>query len=289
MAAGRRTSGCIAVLGEIGAGKSSLIAAGAERLEPERFVVRVRGLGRREELNREVFAHHLGEETLDALERAESRPRRGKLKSAKENLADSLSRSTGGHGLGYRGSQVKSAAQELVRQQQPTQILSATEELIAVAADTGRPLLIVLEDTDSLMPPKALGAEDDERAKTFIAEVLPYLARELACPSFVAVHLRYQVLLADLPVEAVEISAFTDPVDALAEIVVRYLSAAGLHAAADDIFEREALVWLAATMAQDGNVRKTLHAVDDAVVKALNEEPEAGRVTLAVAQSTAAA
>ncbi len=284
--AGHLESGCTVVLGEIGGGKSSLIAAAAERLEPERFIVRVRGLGQREELTREDFAHHLGEETLDALERAESGPGRRKLKSAKEKLANSLSRSTGGHGLGYRGSQVKVAAQELTRQQQPTQILSAAEELVAVAADVDRPLLVVVEDTDSLWPPTVREAEDDRRAETFIAEILRYLARELACPSFVAVHARYRTHLNDLPVESIEIPAFSDPTGALDAIIEQYLRAAGIHAAAADLLEREALAFLAETMSKDGNVRNALHAVNDAVLKALKEDSAAERVTLAVARST---
>jgi hypothetical protein len=280
------------VLGDIGGGKSSLIAAVAARLEPDHFCVRIRSPGRQDEWSRVVFARHLAEETLEALRRSGSRPQRRRLKPVEKKLAESSKRSTGGHALGSRGSQVKAAAEEVTRQQQPTQILSSLDELIAVAADHGRPLLIVLEDTDSLMPPKVRGVDDEQNAETFISEVLPFLARDLACPSFVAVHRRYRDQIADLPVERIHIPTFTnhpDALAALAEIIVRYLSVAGLHASAEDLFEHDALVWLAATMTHDGDVRKALHAVDDAVVKALKEDPEAEQVPLAVAQSVATA
>ena len=89
--------------------------------------------------------------------------------------------------------------------------------------------------------------------------------------------------------ERVEISPFADAVGVLAEIIVRYLRASGLRGQAEDLFERDALVWLAATMATDGDVRKALHAVDDAAVKALEDESGTDRVTLAVAQSIAPA
>ena len=282
--ASRSGEACVVVLGPIGSGKSSLIAAVAARVEPDRFPIRVRSLGDSTVLDREVFARHLAEEALDGLERGERSPAIRQATRLRGKVAEERRREAGGHSVGRGGTRLRSAIETIVKQSQPSTFLSAVEEIVDEITAAGRTPLVVLEDTDSFAPPRdQKGAT--ERAERFVHEVVPYLAREVRCPSLVAVHERYHPLLEGSPAEQVAVPRWVDSTVFLSRVLERYGSRCGLSFTAGQIVEPGAFELFVATLDAHGNVRDTLRSIAAAAEKTVAEQPEAERISAQAAQS----
>lgn len=263
---------CVVVLGPIGSGKSSLIAAVAARVEPDRFPIRVRGLGDSTALDREVFARHLAEEALDALERGERSPAIRQGTRLRGKIAEERRREAGGHSVGRGGTRLRSAIETIVKQSQPSTFLSAVEEIVDEITAAGRTPLVVLEDTDSFAPPRdQKGAT--ERAERFVHEVVPYLAREVRCPSLVAVHERYRPLLEGSPAEQVAVPRWADASVFLSRVLERYGSRRGLSFDAAEIVEPGAFELFVAALDEHGNIRDTLRSIAAAAEKTVPTSP----------------
>ncbi len=144
-----RQSGCCAVVGGSGSGKSSLIAAVAATLSSTRFLVRVQGVSDEAALSREGFALHIARETLRALESPlAGRPRQRQPR-----------RKTAGAGPAIPAefkAQVSASAREVIEERDTVSVAQAIEQLVDVSADLGRRILLVVEDTDVFMPPDPL-------------------------------------------------------------------------------------------------------------------------------------
>jgi AAA ATPase domain len=283
-----RDAGSSLVLGISGSGKSSLIAAVAESASPARWVVRVQGDATADLLHRAGFARHIAHEATRALTHDQLAPRI-RAKETEKYLADSRKAVSGGHQFGAKFAQVKSAVEEVVSSQQPSDLFAALDELAEVSADAGRRMLLVVEDTDVFMPPTDVGVPDaEERASQFISQVLPFLARELRCPSLVAVNSRYRKLVDQQlggTVTTVAVPPFRDPGRALTRIMERQALRKGLHLT-EKIIDDDALAWLASALAEGQSLRTVLRGVFDAATRTARDEPTASRISLAAVLST---
>lgn len=254
---------CACVIGGRGEGKSSLIAAAAATLGAERyFCARVRAF-EANPLTREEFTLHIGREIVQLLPRTPS--------ATLKRLASTVTRTTGGHALGAKGAQIRSAAEQVTHEQGPADRFEALGELAEVARSAGHPLVLVIEDTDPYMPPAGgamTAAQAAERANAFIGGPLQWLAREAPCASFVAVHDAHAKLL-DAPVERIVLPDFSNAADAIGTIAVRYLRQHGLHVAEPtDLIEERALGYMAGLL-EERSLRDVLRLLPDAAERAV--------------------
>lgn len=276
------------VLGGSGSGKSSMIAAVAERVSPQRWIVRVQGGSDEALLTREGFARHIADEALRSLSQDEHAPPT-QAKRAKKQLADSRKVSRGGHLLGKGYVQVRSAAEEVTRTRQTSDLYAALDELAEVSADAGRRMLLVVEDTQVFMPPSDHpGDASEERAERFVGQVLPFVARELRVPSLVAVPDHYEHLVDKHlggTVKRVSVPVLADPVEGLKRIMASQALRVGLHTDEAPILDDEALTWLAGRLSSGSDLRRVLRAIYDGAVKVTREDAAAESISLAAVMS----
>ncbi|HEX8744623.1 MAG TPA: hypothetical protein VF712_15980 [Thermoleophilaceae bacterium] len=283
-----RPAGCCAVVGGGGAGKSSLIAAVADSLGPTRFPVRVRGATDPAVLTREGFGLHVARETLQALDDMPvAGPRPRSLRSAREAVA-AESRVSRGGGSASAGvplpvefrAQVGTTAREVTEQRDAVSIAHALQQLVDITAGFGRRLLLVVEDTDVFMPPDPRDEEESQRPRRFIDGVIVYLAREFPSTSMIAVNSRYARELPAALLPTVEVPRL-DPA-AIPRLIEHYaLRNGGLHIAAEDIAEPDALAYVAGRYDETGDVRTTLDLLDKAARKVVGEQ-RGDRITVDV-------
>lgn len=264
---------CACVLGGRGNGKSSLIAAAVGALRAQTyFCPRIQATDAMPTA-REDFVLHAGREILQVIERSSSK--------ARDLAATSTARTTGGHSLGSHGAQIRSAAQQVVSDQGAAERFAAMDELAAVSLSAGRPMVLVVEDTDPYMPaPGGAFSVDEaaERAKAFINGPLMWLSREAPCPSLVAVHDGHLGLL-DSSVETVTLPPFTEPALALEAIALRYLRQHDIRLdRIEDLIESKALEFLASSLAER-SLRDVLRVLSDAAERAVEERDEAALIT----------
>jgi MoxR-like ATPase len=284
----RRDDGATLVLGSTGSGKSSMIAAVAASASPNRWVVRVQGGSAPDLLEREGFVRHIGNEAMRSLTRDDLAPP-ADAQQAEARLADAHRMSSGGHLFGTKMAQVKSAVEEVTRGQNASDLYAAMDELSAVSAEAGRRMLLIVEDTDVFMPPSDLGGNDArERADRFISQVLPFLARELRCPSLIAVNGRYRGFV-DVhlrgTVDIVEVPRFPQPVQALEQIMARQALRKNLHII-EPVIDADALEWLAAALEHGASLRDVLRAINDAATRATRETADATSIPLAAVMAS---
>ncbi|MBI5104728.1 MAG: AAA family ATPase [Solirubrobacterales bacterium] len=282
-----RRSGCCAVIGDSGAGKSSLIAAVAASLEPTRFPVRVQGVTTDDVLTREGFALHLGRETLRALEEMPlAGPGGRRLRPAREGLAAGRHQRSGGGSAQVAvpltpefRAQVATTAREVTEERDPVRVGQAVAELVAVTEDLGRRLLLVVEDTDVFMPPDPINDAERERPRRFVDQVLGYLAREFPSSALVAVNTRYAGLLPRAVVAQIHVPRIQP--HGMALLIEHYAARAGLRLRAGDVIEPEALAYVAGRYAETRDLRRTLELLHRAARKVVGED-RGGRITVGV-------
>ena len=244
-----RQSGCCAVVGAGGSGKSSLIAAVAASLSATRFAVRVQGVSDAAALTREGFALHIARETLRALD---APPPGGGPASAREFKA-----------------QVSATAREVIEERETLSVAQAIERLIDVSADLGRRILLVVEDTDVFMPPDPLDRTEDERPRRFIDHVISYLARDFPASSMVAINTRYRDLIPPSTVATVTVPSLRP--EAIGSLIEHYARHSGLHVTAAEVAQPEALAYAAGRYAETLDIRRTLELLHKASRKMAGE------------------
>jgi energy-coupling factor transporter ATP-binding protein EcfA2 len=272
-----RESGCCAVVGRTGSGKSSLIAAVAASLSPTRFPVRVQGINDASALTREGFALLIARETLRAVEALPTgRPRGKRLRHARERLASTKAQARGGHGValslplpGEFTAELRTTAQEVVEERDATSIAQAIEQLVRVTERFDRRLLLVVEDTDVFMPPEPINHEESERPTRFVNHVVTYLARDFPSSSLVAVNDRYRDLVPAGTVAVVQVPVLR--VDAIGRLLEHYAKRSGLYVKAEQIAHPQALSYAAGRYANNGDVRRTLALFHKAARKMAGE------------------
>jgi hypothetical protein len=282
-----RRTGCCAVIGGSGAGKSSLIASVAASLEPLRFPVRVQGVTSDGVLTREGFALHLARETLRALEEVPiAGPGARRLRPARDRIASRTSARSGGATAGVGvplnpefKAQVGTTAREITEERDPVRIGQAVQELVDVTEELGRRLLLVVEDTDVFMPPDPINDAERERPRRFVDHVLAYLAREFPSSSLVAVNTRYRDLLPKGVVAQIAVPRLR--AEAMRHLIEHYASRSGLHIAADDVIDPAALAYVAGRYAETNDLRRTLELLHRASRKVVGEA-RGSRITVAV-------
>jgi hypothetical protein len=279
-----RERGASLVIGDVGSGKSSMIAGVAAGASTGRWIVRIQGGSAEDLLGREGFAHHVAAEAMRAFDRDQHAPD-ADPGAAEKRLADSRTRETGGHTFGGKAAQVRSAIDVVASSRQTSDLYGALDELVDVTGEAGRRMLLVVEDTDVFMPPQDLGdPAAEERARHFIAHVLPFLARELGCPSLVAVNSRYRDLVVDHlhgTVTIVDVPNLSDPAAALAQIVARLARRKGFHTDSTAILDPDAVDRLTRALSGGKSLRDVLRAIYDGAFKTAQENPQASHVSLA--------
>lgn len=219
-------------------------------------------------MTREAFVTHVGREIVEALPRPE--------RSTVKRLARTVTRTTGGHSFGVKGTQIRSAAEQVTHEQGPAERFEALKELVEVAREAGHPMVLIVEDTDPYMPPPGGSTSETEAtqlAASFIQGPVQWLAREATCPSLVAVHDGHAGLL-DGPIEQISLPPFSDASEAIGSIAVRYLRQKGLHVDHHaDLIEERALAFLAGLL-RERSLRHVLRLLPDAAERAIEDDPQ---------------
>ena len=285
-----RQSGCCAVIGASGSGKSSLIAAVAASLSSTRFPVRVQGVSDDAALTREGFALHTARETLRALESPPAgRPRRHGRRRGLAGAAGAPGAGAATHAArppvpkpaitAEFKAQMSASAREVIEERDTVSVAQAIEQLVDVSAELGRRILLVVEDTDVFMPPDPLDRSEDDRPRRFADHVISYLARDFPASSLVAINARYRELIPPSTVATVAVPSLRP--EAIGRLIEHYALRSGLHVTAEQVAEPEALAYAAGRYAETLDIRRTLELLHKAARK-MAGEGRGDRITVEV-------
>jgi len=279
-----RQSGCCAVVGSSGSGKSSLIAAVAASLYATRFPVRVQGVSDERVLTREGFGLHIAREALRAVESPQTGRPSTRVRQA--GRAGSMSTAARSRGPGAAASasaefkaQVAASAREVIVERDSVSVAQAIERLVDVTADLGRRILLVVEDTDVFMPPDPLDRAADDRPRRFVDHVISYLARDFPASSMLAVNTQYRDLIPPSIVATVDVPLLRP--DAIGRLIEHYASQSGLHVTAQQIATPDALAYAAGRYVETQDIRRTLELLHKASRK-MAGEGRGDRITVEV-------
>jgi hypothetical protein len=291
--------GRVALVGESGAGKSSILAAelGAfaesvpETLVPVRVPVALAGpaeVTEVAEFGRHVVRHVLRWAAPEALgDRDQDRI---------EALAADLERRTGrrrrvGFGLGtsdllpFHGdlsADLTGAATDFDRRLRSGDVVMAMRRLVAMFRARGLEPFLVFDDTDAWLRFPGKEEEARERAEGFFGNNVRMLTRELDCGFALAVHRSYVELPAYQSVadslEHIEVPCFAEPAQAIGTILQRRMEIDELGFGVEDAFSAEALDELGSLYGDLPDVRRIMGIAGLAVRKA-HDDDEAEIVT----------
>jgi hypothetical protein len=291
--------GRVALVGESGAGKSSVLASelGAfsesvpEDLVPVRVPVALGGpaeVTEVAEFGRHVVRHVLRSAAPEALsDRDQARV---------EALTADLERRTGrrrrvGFGLGtsdllpFSGelsADLTGAAIDFDQRLRSGDVVMAMRRLVAMFRARGLEPFLVFDDTDAWL--RFPGKEEDarERAEGFFGNNVRMLTRELDCGFALAVHRSYLELPAYQAVadslEHIEVPCFAEPAPAIGTILQRRMEIDELGFVVDDAFAPEALEELGSLYEDLPDLRRIMGIAGLAVRKA-HDDGEAEIVT----------
>lgn len=272
--------GCIAVLGETGAGKSSLIAHVSTLLNERGYVpLRIGVLAAEREAIRDSgrFAQHVIREVLHDQEgRLEEWQRADLAAKSADEVRETRVAAKGAAGLGVTpiprvkvelAGELQTASREYLTQQNPTDAVAGLERIVGIInfrSVDGVKLqpLFVIEDTDAWLA----DTPDWELIDAFFNLDVRLLAREIHASTLIAVHPRYcqgegYRSIRDPLVREVEIPHFLKPAEAIGRILQHRVDALGVCARVTDLFEPEALRRLGTLYDERGrNIRSTLSA-----------------------------
>ncbi len=291
--------GKVALIGDSGAGKSSVMASvlGAlneavpAELVPTRIPVDVADSRTVKEVGpfgRHVIRHILEWAAPEALGAAER-------ETIERSLAD-LERRSGrrrraGFSLGSSRllpvdaslqADLAGAAVDFERQLHGGDVLLALKRLLMLFRARGLEPFLIFDDTDAWL--QLPGQEDTARdlATGFFGNNVRMLTRELDCGFALAVHRSYLSLpsyqaLAD-SLEPVELPTLPDPESAIRAIFQRRIEVDELDVDLDDVFDHDSIAALAAVYADLPDLRKVL-AIGGLAVRKAHDDPDTDIVT----------
>jgi hypothetical protein len=291
--------GKVALIGESGAGKSSVLAAvlGAfseaipDDLVPTWVPVElasaevVTDVG---PFGRHVIRHILNWAAPEALSEAE---REGLQRQLADLERRSGRRRRGGFSLGtgmllpvdvnLQGD-LQGAARDFEQQLQNGDVLLAFKRLIAMFRARGLEPFLVFDDTDAWLQLPGQEEAAHALATGFFSSNVRMLTRELDCGFAIAVHRSYLELPAYRQVadslEPVELPVLEDPASAIETILQRRVDVDELGVGVGDAFDPEALAALAGVYADAPDLRKVM-AIAGLAVRKAHDDSEATSVT----------
>jgi hypothetical protein len=291
--------GRVALVGESGAGKSSVLAAelGAfsewvpPTLVPVRIPVALAGpaeVTEVAEFGRHLVRHVLRWAAPEALD--------GRDQARIEALAADLERKTGrrrrvGFGLGtsdllpFHGdlsADFTSAATDFEQRLRSGDVVMALRRLVAMFRARDLEPFLLFDDTDSWLQFPGKEQEARERAEGFFGNNVRMLTRELDCGFALAVHRSYLKLpsyqaLAD-SLEHIEVPLFAEPSAAIGAILQRRMEVDELGIDLEEVFSAGALAELGSLYAELPDLRRIMGIAGLAVRKA-HDDDEAEIVT----------
>lgn len=270
--------GVIAVIGPSGAGKSSLIAAVAATVAGETFVPLRIGVANAESHLQDPirFAQHVIREVLqladdilgDDREVLEPATAASRTELPKETTTRVGGRLSTGLFAGEVARQVKTQAESLIQEANPTDSAAGLDQVVQIFGHHGLKPILLFEDTDAWV-----GREEMTTTASAFFERLTQLARQLNIRVLVAVHPEYQRLdgfraIEDVLLDQVKIPVFPDAAVALKRILQHYIKRVEIHSAVEEVIEHDAVVWLGSQYDSDHDLRRVLNLVDRALRRA---------------------
>lgn len=300
-----RGEGIITVLGRMGSGKSSLIAAVADALDEGFVPLRVSVIGV-EAGDPAAFArhaiaeiHHLPDAALTAHEaRALTRATAERASTSRTRELRAGFQVTAGHVLsaGVVGDIKKAAGEELSGAVDASETMRGMQRLLDVFWRANRCPVLIVEDTDHW------GGTQDV-ANAFFDRTARAFAN-LDAVMLVAVQSDYTLLggytrMRDRLTAELALPLLPDPTAALRTILQRRIAAAGVDTALEDVLDDDGLQLLAESYTestvegQAGDLRRTLavmrNALDIALADATIDTISRGHVQEAIARTPLAA
>jgi energy-coupling factor transporter ATP-binding protein EcfA2 len=285
--------GRVALVGESGAGKSSILAAelGAfsesvpESLVPVRVPVALAGpaeVNEVAEFGRHIVRYVLRWAAPEALSDRDQ-ARIGELTADVEKRTGRRRRA--GFGLGISqllpfspdlSADLTGAATDFEERLRSGEVVIAMKRMVAMFRARGLEPFLIFDDTDAWLQFPGREEEARERAEGFFGNNVRMLTRELDCGFALAVHRSYLALpsyqaLAD-SLEHIEVPRFAEPAGALGTILQKRMDVDQLGIGVADAFSGEALAELGSLYEELPDLRRIMGIAGLAVRKAFDDD-----------------